>query len=102
MDAAVDAAQQPVRGDRLAQAHLVDLEDRVSRVGDELVGNQQQRDYGIKDSTLRFQMVEPLAQKMQNQEEIADDEDGINGQFDRKRSQAFGSFFFHEAEMVRR
>jgi hypothetical protein len=36
---------------------------------------------------------------MKNQEEIDDDENRINRQLDYKRSQAFGSLFFHRTEI---
>src|ERR1041385_9054950 len=72
--------------------------DRVQNDG--LTGNEQERDDGVGDSMLRFQMEQPLAEKMKNQEEIDDDENRINHQFDYERSQTFGFFLFHGTDIV--
>ena len=50
---------------------------------------------------LRFELVQPLAQKMKNQEKITGDKDRIDCQLGRKRAQAFGSILFHEEQVKR-
>ena len=42
-----------------------------------------------------LQLMEPFAKKMQNEEKITDNENGINDQFDQKCAKRFDSFFFH-------
>jgi hypothetical protein len=44
---------------------------------------------------VRFQPMQPPPEKMQDQEKIDDDKQGINCQFDQKRPQGFGRAFFH-------
>ena len=51
---------------------------------------------GVKDTMLRFELVQPVAQKMEDQEEITGDKNRIDYQLDCKRAQAFGSILFHE------
>jgi len=45
-------------------------------------------------------VIQPIAKKMKNQEEVDDDKNRIDSQFDSKGSQTFGSFFFHGAGMI--
>src|SRR5215469_7434746 len=61
-----------------------------------LTGDKQKRDYRIKDTMLRFEPVEPVAQKMQDQEEISGDKQRIDRQLNCKHAQSFGTVSFHE------
>src|SRR4029077_7553765 len=50
--------------------------ERRHRVqSDSLTGDEQQRDDGVQVTMLRLELVQPLAQKMKNQEKINGDED---------------------------
>src|SRR5439155_20922977 len=55
---------------------------------DRRTGDKQKRDRRINVAMLRLKIEQPAAQKRKNQEEVDNDEDQINRQFDRKRSQA--------------
>jgi hypothetical protein len=61
-----------------------------------LTSNEQEGDYRVKDAMLRIEPVQPIAQKMQDQEKISRDKNRIDGQFDCKQAQAFGTVLFHE------
>jgi hypothetical protein len=72
---------------------------------------KQQRRYGIQSNGLpddeqdcdrrickamsRLKVIQPFAQQMENQKEVAGDQNGINRQFNGKSSEVFRSFFFH-------
>jgi hypothetical protein len=49
-----------------------------------LAGDEQECNSGIDVAMLRFEVIQPLAQEMKNQKEIADDQDGIDRQFNGK------------------
>src|SRR5438093_13331937 len=66
---------------------------------DRLTGDKQKRDRRINVAMLRFKIEQPAAQKMKNQEEVDNDENRINRQFDRKRSQALSGVPSHEGKM---
>jgi len=61
-----------------------------------LTSYEQDGDDCIKDAMLRFELVQPIAQKMQDQEKISGDKNRIDGQLDCKHAQAFGTVFLHE------
>jgi hypothetical protein len=58
--------------------------------------DEQDGDYRVKDAMLCFEPVQPVAQKMQDQEEISSDKNCIDHQLNGKHAQAFGIIFFHE------
>jgi hypothetical protein len=61
-----------------------------------LPGNEQDGDYRIKDPMLRFEPVQPVAQKMQDRKEISGHKNRIDRQLNCKHAQTFGTVFFHE------
>src|SRR6266581_5504914 len=61
-----------------------------------LTRNEQDGDYRVKDAMLHIEPVQPVAQKMQDQEEIDGDKNGIDRQLNCKRAQAFGTVLCHE------
>ena len=63
-----------------------------------LTGNEQDCDYGVGVAMLIFEVVQPVSQKVKNQEKITGDQNGINRQLNGKSSKSFRSFFFHAAE----
>ena len=46
---------------------------------------------------LCFQSIQPATQKTEHEKEIANDQNRINDQLNRKSSQRFGGFLFHGA-----
>jgi hypothetical protein len=44
---------------------------------------------------VKLQLMKPATQKMQDQKEIGDDEDGVNAQLNQKCAERFGRFLFH-------
>jgi hypothetical protein len=68
---------------------------------DGLTGNEQEGDAGIDIAMLRFEVVQPLAKQIKDEEKIANDKNRIDRKFDRKRSQTLGSFLFHETESLK-
>jgi hypothetical protein len=61
-----------------------------------LTSNEQEGDYRVKDAMLHIEPIQPVAQEMQDQEEINGDKNCIDRQLDCKHAQAFGTVFFHE------
>jgi len=61
-----------------------------------LTGNEQNGDYGVEDAVLRFELVQRVAQQMQDQEKINGDKQRIDRQLNCKHAQTFGTVFFHE------
>jgi hypothetical protein len=61
-----------------------------------LTGNEQEGDYRIKDTVLRFESIQPVAQKMQDKEEVGSDQNRIDCKLGCKRAQALGIVLFHE------
>jgi hypothetical protein len=61
-----------------------------------LTSNEQEGDYCVKDAMLHIEPVQPIAQKMQDQEKIRGDKNCVDGQLDCKHAQAFGTVFLHE------
>jgi len=53
----------------------------------------------INDAMLRFEAVQPVAQNMEDQKEIACDKDRIDNQLSCERAQAFGLIVFHEQRL---
>ena len=53
----------------------------------------------INDAMLRFEAVQPVAQNMEDQKEIACDKDRIDNQLSRERAQAFGRILFYEQRL---
>src|SRR5207249_10303439 len=64
-----------------------------------LTGNEQEGDYRVKDAMLHIELVQPVAQKMQDQEKISGDKNCIDRQLDYKHAQAFGTVFLHEGRV---
>jgi hypothetical protein len=64
-----------------------------------LTGNEQEGDYRIKNTMLRFEPIQPVAQKMQDQEKICGDQDRIDGQLNCKDAQVLGTILFHEEDV---
>ena len=60
-----------------------------------LTGNEQEGDYRVKDAMLHFEPVQPVAQKMQDQEKISGDQNRVDRQLDRKCAEALGIVLFH-------
>jgi hypothetical protein len=61
----------------------------------------EQKGYpGIDVAMLRFEAIQPLAEEMKNQKEVASHQNRVHRQFDGKNSQTFGSLFFHQAKMI--
>jgi hypothetical protein len=61
-----------------------------------LTGDEQEGDYGVEDAVLRFEPIQPVAQKMQDQEKINGDQNRVDRQLDCKRAEALGVAFFHQ------
>jgi hypothetical protein len=65
-----------------------------------LTSYEQDGQDGIKDAVLRFELVQPVAQNMEDEKEIACDKDRIDNQLSCERAQAFGSILFHEERLT--
>src|SRR2546423_13741590 len=66
-----------------------------------LTDNEQDRDAAVSISVMSFQLMKPSTKKMKNQKEIADHENGINGELDQKCAQHLGGFLFHLFQTLR-
>src|SRR4030095_9876387 len=64
-----------------------------------LTSDKQDGHERINDAMLGFELIQPVAQKMQDQEEITCDKDGINRQLGCECAQALGSILFHEQRL---
>jgi hypothetical protein len=64
-----------------------------------LTSYEQDGDERIKDAMPRFELVQPAAQKMEDQKEITCDKDRIDNQLSCERAQAFGGILFHEERL---
>jgi hypothetical protein len=49
-----------------------------------LTGNEHEGDDGIQDTMLRFESIQPVAQKMQDQEEVRGNKNRVDGQLNGK------------------
>src|SRR5206468_12703492 len=54
--------------------------------GNGLAGDEQECNSGIDVAMLRFEVIQPLAQEMKDQKEIANDQDGIDRQLKDRKS----------------
>jgi hypothetical protein len=50
---------------------------------------------------VKLQLMEPAAQKMQDQKKIGDDQDGINDELNQECPERFGRFLFHAFQPFR-
>jgi hypothetical protein len=75
-----------------------EIRHRVQNNG--LTDDKQDGDAGINVAMVRFEVVQPIAKKMKNQEKVNGDQNRIDHQFDSKSSQTLSSLLFHEGEIV--
>jgi hypothetical protein len=64
-----------------------------------LTSYKQDGDDCIKNAMLRFELVQPAAQNMEDYKEITGDKNRVDCQLGCERAQAFGSILFHEERM---
>ena len=68
---------------------------------DRLADHEQDRDSSVGITMSNLELMQPFTQKMQDQKEIADHENGINDQLDQKCAQRFDGFLFHPFQSLR-